>query len=590
LRVKYECQAAALAVLAILLRSPAARADEVRVQIAPDSPTPNGKVTLLSAALPSSVPFDLDMPAADTKVLGGSVEIWPAKLRACSGNPSSRDLEGLRQYRQLAMVPTGTGADRVLRARISPLQINQSFCIRVALRTTIDAGLVDDFARRVTGKIVVALTPAAPPTPAQLEQICELAISRALVEMGLTNADTEPNLYGARRVAAAVAPTLAAYSKSQVEFKAAAAALAALPGAQAALPALPALPGSWQLYLRSSKRVVAVPTLPASTEIDSGTATDVAVALRSIQARVPSVGDAAKIERWAVAFEAVAKAQDDAKKKEAFGKLTGHPLPALPDYYFVGGASAVSSADVKALKLPPDLEALAAEVTALDAAVGAPFAAWKGPIVTFVRANKAQRDAFANVVAKQTAAQAASDALATQIASTIRADRAILPDVASAPLTLRTSAGEGATPDKLNYVSPVVGVAFGFPSFGGNGEPWLFPHAGANISFVAVDRTIPVGSLVDQCAQRISLIVSITLKDVSLPTRQSQPALLGGYPFLGVGYRLMQYTGVTIGAALYRASDINPASDRLHWGFAPSIGFSADLDVIGVIQQGIKGP
>jgi hypothetical protein len=269
------------------------------------------------------------------------------------------------------------------------------------------------------------------------------------------------------------------------------------------------------------------------------------------------------------------------------------PASALPPLVASAGADALRDANLlgvppSAANVPltvalatPELDDwLKKRADANAATAAATAAAQKGDphANELVAAAKAANDAAKAALAK----------LTSDIASACVADDRFVPAVELPPVLASARPGEGVTPSAGNYVSPAVGVAVTIPTAASTGRAWLFPLFGLNFYSLPVDRTIKIDDLVDNFRQRASLVVAISLKDVTLPTNQAETVILGGYPYVAFGYRVTQFVQVDAGAAVYRYHDQNPGSSALHWGLAPGLGASVDLDVLTIAKNGFS--
>src|SRR5688572_33131611 len=126
--------------------------DPPKVRIVPDAREAEKREVLLDGPLPAGTAFDIEVPAADLKFTGARIEVWPSRDQACTNAD-----KGDRQHYRYAMTAYGTGADRVLRARIPPLQIGQGFCVEVFWIAKLDANDLPAFKNEVAGGFVARL-------------------------------------------------------------------------------------------------------------------------------------------------------------------------------------------------------------------------------------------------------------------------------------------------------------------------------------------------------------------------------------------------------------------------------------------------
>jgi hypothetical protein len=561
------------------------------VRIVPDTRLPNGKIgTLPDSSLPASAPFDLEVAAENSRIVGATVEVWPEQVAPCAdkGGPPS----DTRQYYVRAMKPSGTGGDRVLRARIPALQVRQSFCIRLTWQVTLDARDVPQFSTKLAAEVSARLAKSS-------SSLTDSALIDIIRESGETALRDLGKKGGYSAIAAALLPTRGALQEW----------LEARNSLEAALTNAKAAAGAWSNALLAAAKIKGQ-VLPAEWIVDTPgklfvlkapfsepelTREDAAAIEKVLQNEVPSYTGVERkpLEDWIAGLHAVMSASNDEGLAKARSQL--RQLPPLPKAKRL-------LLPAKAGWVPSDVVANApAKATDVDAVVRSlnrlakrddmsglkkQANAWLAVLKPLIETSNADVAGVTAVAAQKAAANAAEAKLMAEIEAAIGHDNRLLPSVQEDAVVTSAAAGAGTTPDVGNYVTPAVGIAVTLPLQDSDGRAWVFPHAGVNIYFTPVDRTIDVDQLVGQFWQRASLIAAISLKDVKLPAGQAEAPLFGGFPYLGIGYRVTQFIQANVGMAFYRYRDLNPASAALHWGIAPGAGISLDLDVLAVLKKG----
>ena len=163
-------------------------------------------------------------------------------------------------------------------------------------------------------------------------------------------------------------------------------------------------------------------------------------------------------------------------------------------------------------------------------------------------------------------------------------------DLRAAAQTVSTThlAGEGATPDKGNFASPDLGVAFAFPRPGDRIQFWTLPYVGLNLYATTVDRKIAFSNLagtgIERLEQRISLTVGLTLSNPSLPGFSISGPLANRYPVVALGVRLSHYTRFTAGVVMYQVGSQSPLDASTSIRVAGFAGLSLDADVVALVR------
>jgi hypothetical protein len=153
----------------------AARADDPVVHL-------DAELQRFDQRIPSSTPFVLEIKSAGSEVLRGEVEIWPTGDE-CTGAPTSE-----RQHYTLAMTPSGSSPDRVLRATVPALQVDTHFCFRVRITHGLDEVRAIGFAARVTERVFSSDPATAPGEKLDVETTCQQPTRRATFADHITRA------------------------------------------------------------------------------------------------------------------------------------------------------------------------------------------------------------------------------------------------------------------------------------------------------------------------------------------------------------------------------------------------------------------
>ena len=184
------------------------------MRLVPAARLAHGTRVLLDGPLPASQVFDIEVPAADLKFTGARIDVWPSRDKSCSNAD-----KGARQHYQYAMTVAGTGAERVLRARIPPLQIGQTFCVELTWVSKLDSNDFPLFKARVADAFVARIERLKGATG-----IADTDIKNALSQATAEALQTNEELVIAS-VPASIAPTvgnwLLAKLKAQAALKAA---------------------------------------------------------------------------------------------------------------------------------------------------------------------------------------------------------------------------------------------------------------------------------------------------------------------------------------------------------------------------------
>lgn len=186
-----------------------------------------------------------------------------------------------------------------------------------------------------------------------------------------------------------------------------------------------------------------------------------------------------------------------------------------------------------------------------------------------------------------TAAQTAADeALVGLVRDALRDLRV---EVAYTSQDLRV---QESTPQPTNYASIDLGVAVALPftSPAGDAEPLWMPYLGLNLYFCGVDRSFPLAAQRGGFWRtRFALTVGMSLDEPTLRGRDVRGFLFGKIPFIAAGFRVTQYTRVSLGLMAYEWPDDSPAVDDPDFGGAAFVGYSLDLDLIKWLRGNAAG-
>ncbi len=564
-------------------------ADSVQtVRLVSDARLPDGRyVTLLDRVLPASEAFDIEVLAQDPRLVGATIEVWPDQLVSCKrGKPPA---DGSSQSYRFVMTPSGTGAERVMSARVPPLQIGQPFCLRVTWRAQLDARDVQAFAAQVGHEVIAGLASVG---DAQIDNATLMTLLMESQKQALTQLKIDATAsaefaqhFVASESIAALRTSSAKARIAQIELKKRSDQLA-VERAKTELLGESALPPAWAVD--TGDRLLLLTAL-GSEVLSPADQNAIIAALRAARGRY-SAEERGPIDKWILALQGTGDSQTIL---DALAKAPALPKPKA--IFFVGERGPVSSDDflVELAKgfdsalLDKALNACRRLAEAgISSAMQTAARAWAQQLESLRDVSDADAQAVTNFTAAAAEQTAAETAIVTDIGTAIAADERLLPRVKLSPAMTAARAGQGTTPAVGSFVTPALGIAATFPIADSSGRAWVFPYFGLNVYFAAVDRTIAIDDLMSDFSQRFSIIAGISLKDVSLPASKAEPALFGGFPYLGLGYRFTNFVQLNAGAALYRYQDANPASNALHWGVAPGIAVAVDLDVVGVATQG----
>lgn len=142
----------------------------------------------------------------------------------------------------------------------------------------------------------------------------------------------------------------------------------------------------------------------------------------------------------------------------------------------------------------------------------------------------------------------------------------------------------------VNFASVDAGIVFGVPLVSGGTGLDALPYWGLNFYFTPVERKIPVSSLVgsdrDRFLQRFSLTGGLAFSAPKPRGYRTSAVVLGKAGLLAAGWRMTQYTRVTVGVLFFRATPESPADAHERLGVFPFVGYSADLDIIALARTG----
>lgn len=556
-----------------------------------------------------------DLHLADNVGARGTIDIWPeaiqppgtAEIGKCAKDPPA----GGDQHHQLALVLSGTGADRVLSATVPPLQIGQLFCFSLNIHPQISDAQIE----LVAVAAAKALAPALVAAPN-----CLAAATPATFEAAFTDALT-----------AVIGAPPAGQSFDVKQPAALAAGAFRLTGApvcsavQGLIDRLDQmgqdLPVLQEYAAKARARIAAAPpparftdpfVLVNANPLLAGTAvaeetnlTPAQLRQAAAQLQQRSAGGAA-YRSWAAALTKLADDLDQpgiaaADKKKAYADAAAavkalHGSASLPLEIAKGDGFIPYAAYQKNPEAVPPSRVLA-QLAQLDrpGVVPPKEQAKLQEVRKAVEAFQITRENLAGAqaaevenIGKRNTALAALEARLQEIYK--RADVRAGIEAGALGVTLADGAGSGETQNFANYVTPDLGIVLAAPTGGKNFQAWLMPYAGFTFYFTAVDRTVALDQLVGRNGQafrqRVSLTLGMTLNDTSLPGRTlMKPLGFGNYPLAAVGVRLTSFVRITGGTIFYRIADPNPASGDGVLRVAPFVGGSLDADVVHALQK-----
>lgn len=558
--------------------------------------------------IPSSSAFTLDVPVPGKDLIRGELEVWPARAGECK--PTS----DRRQHYELAMVASGTDADRVLRATVPALQVDTRFCFGVRIARGLDdvaavgisSSAVADVLQRIPLEVACrdvdalrstliselsAAVGRATSINLETRQLAVRsasptsdAVGRAVVQ-GLdlqTMCSTVLTASGAAEVA----------SKAAEQAKVDRAAFTALdPVKPVALLGTNLVKARLPLWVSGSgttteiRRFVDVldqeTSLAAAAQALEPISAELADLLRDMQ---PATADRKAIR---AAFKA-ALAKRDPQPATLVYSSGGTLLQIALDDLFAPSAGPALAARRKILLENLDLLKRQFAAYALDDANAKP---WLAALAQLHNLDLAYQAANRELAAKLDARDAARQAFATKLK-----ERLVSVDVRGLVISVSTvqsaqNIAAPATDTGASSVAADIGVLFALPIGVDRNrddyKPWLVPYAGVNIYASRVDRTVSFDELVGaRWRQRMSLTLGALItrpdingKSISMPFLDS-----GVVPVAAIGVRLTSFTRFTVGGFLFDYNDPNPATTTTHRAGAVWIGLSIDADVWAAIQ------
>lgn len=567
--------------------------------------------------LPSSSDFVLEVAAPGKEAARGRLEIWPmAEEHDNDGNCNATAPGDAKQHYQLAMLPTGSDEDRVLRATVPAFQVRTRYCFNVSVRRGLDAAnaalVADAVAIDLALTSDLAILCQASSHEGQRDALARklsLSIQRAapgttrnaLTELGQVGAYVQPDQRDsvAQTIAATVplpvlcravddareqhARAISQYDADKTALQQANGHLF-LPAGDTAFAKFP-IEVRLPLFMVKSGAADSILTVD---QVDVDNADQVQAALAVLGVVDPAAGqllsdwrDADQAERPAKR-QAYINALKNRKKTSAlihyYAGATQNSIPATDLFLAAGDHRTIVLENLERVRKQLELSRVESK--------NAQF--WLDRVVALESASKAEKAARDVVDARRQAAETARAAIPAAVkARILDADiRDMLTTVVSVRIS-RTSVESPATEAGASMVSPELGVIVGFPLYreGASWEPWLLPYAAVNIYFRGVDRVIAleqlVGSRKERFLQRFALTLGALITRPEVHGAKISMAFLdsGLVPMLGVGYRVTSFTRVTAGAFMFDYRDQNPAVGDLHHSAALWLGASIDADV-----------
>jgi hypothetical protein len=133
-----------------------------------------------------------------------------------------------------------------------------------------------------------------------------------------------------------------------------------------------------------------------------------------------------------------------------------------------------------------------------------------------------------------------------------------------------------------NYIIPDLGLT-GFWTFvHGIAQFAIRPYVGVNISFRAIDKTIPLRDVQNKGLLHWSLVIGLTTYQM---TREGTGDIFKSMSLVGgIAYRWSRGFRTTIGGVLYRRDNANPVKDQ-SYTIGPQLSASLDLDIVSWISK-----
>jgi hypothetical protein len=561
-------------------------------------PKANGRAAVFNRLLPSGSVFDLRVLAPSTGGIAGTVEIWPDEDDTCDKpNVASQ------QHYRLRLTPDGKDEERVLRAEVPALQVDQPYCFKFSLRRSATEFEIKSIAGSAVNEL---LAPLLTPSGGSCYQIDDASVAK--FEQALGRATASAALEGNVKLAAGLAlrefvssnaascdalvkavDELRLNTKAQDEqeqrVKAARAALAKVrpPGPQR----------SPLVFVGEKAVLVHSLIVPTATDADLSSAQQ---QLEAREALMDAGVQRSAVRNWATALKrlvaALGAAEGDAQARSKLLKAAAKemadtkkptPLP-LPFLELVWGKKIVTVTDYQKNPQIPSLDIIADLEGSPTRAVNVKDLRDAVVALAAALADKEQAD----VAVKASLAEQSKQTDATRSGLINAVQAGVVRDALAVALNDDTKdvPGKGTTPPAANWASLDAGVALAFPSGSDAQNFWALPYVGLNLYSVPVDRTIRLDALAGRSfRQRISLTLGMTLTEPGLPDRSIHSVLFDNYPIAALGWRVTHFARFTAGSVFYWLDAANPASNRVEFHAAPFAGASLDIDLIHILTE-----
>ncbi|MCB9796757.1 MAG: hypothetical protein H6741_29000 [Alphaproteobacteria bacterium] len=550
----------------------------------------SARAAQLDGALPAGESFNLDIPVPEGLEASGTLSVWPRTGDVC---PERMPTQGPQRQVLGMSVATSEHGDRVLRARVAPLQVTQAYCLRIEPRMTLSGDALDSFAAVVADEIVHAasLPQARCPSVEEPEPV-SAALEAAARATGLGDGEavdtalTREALLAAQRLGGRSACD--AVREQRIRAEQAFVDLNQLEEARQqalhTLGSLPNLPAPPSPYVLVDGRLVQVGALllesPEDPELEQAAA----------QLRSCDLAIAPSCVAWAKRLEGVIGSTGSTRSR-TMDQARRESLAAPPELnlYVSGGLRSLSALRSGAVPFDPNDLALQLEQLAATGADGGQAAPW---LTTLRRLDRITdriaptREGLETARASLSANQDQLRSLWVNAVKTGGVAGRLIVDLGQ--ISLGRVSSTGSTQGGVNYVTPVGGAAVALPSDGAKRSAWAAPYLGINIYSLPAERVIPLNDLASQqLRQRVSLTVG-ALIDPNGPPMEGysvQPAFRNAYPLVAGNVRLMRHIGLTGGAVWVRVEDPNPASASTTLLAVPFVGATLDVDVIKLLTD-----
>lgn len=608
----------AAAVASSALGAATAQAGETTIVIQPYRATKTDKGAAkdgvgawLTQQLPASEAFNVDLPlvslpAAFPEDAVGFLEVWPevesmdiggsiTAAEPCARGPKNDAL----QYQKLAMTPAGDATARVLRTKVSPLQIGQPFCFRLKVQAHFGKKALETIASGVAGRLRGKIKGCSAEDAGGNISRIEENLTQLLKDQGYDVLDTGN---AARRIwgrfeadcVQLARDVTSADSLFLQNTNAVDAGQKTLADALQRVKALDEPQIEQPVFFNSKSELEKVTDLLGAKKDDPD--------LKKAAAQIKGP------PAWVNVLDLLLQGKQKEAKEAAKAALKTH----VPVLLWNETAWVSFSKYRTAPSSPPSLKEAASQLGKLaELFKRPPGAAGANAFVpdldparkAFTALQKADEDLRAAEEEQNKARIAVGKA---EDAFNAKLKAALVDDDVARELVVEVSkvlmdgvAGRGTTPNAGSFASADIGVAVALPSGGAGPQVWALPYVALNLYSTAVDRTIPLGEIVGGGAmgfrQRVSLTGGLTLTQPGLPTvagRTTNAIFLGTYPLVALGMRWTPYVRSTVGLVFYELTDKNPASAAAHFEAAPFLGVSIDADVVQLVtsvQKGIGG-